>query len=93
MIPTKSKIFPNDLHDKSVQFEIESTEGRIQGLGVFKAERNANGFDYIDLLHQHSNQCSVIYPLSQELVDAIQIHPDPKASDFCLITKSVLGKG
>lgn len=75
MIPVKSPIHPDELHDKYVYFDIPTDQGQQEGVGRFVAQRNANGWDYIEIRWERNLGETIAvttWPLGQEAVNGIR---------------------
>jgi len=87
IILTKSKLTFEELNNKSVEFKIPS-----HGIGTFKVRKNDEGLLAIDIdTDIRGNGWNVRgftrYNLTQDTVDAIQIHPNQSIARFLLTYK------
>lgn len=79
----------DDLRDKSVRFELTTTDKKVSGVGVIRISQRPSGEQHIEIVvttaPSHWERTDHIFTLRQHHAERIQRHPDRCVAEFQLL--------
>jgi hypothetical protein len=75
----------DDLHGKTVEFDIVYKEGRVIGLGKFFMRGSPHWMQTEIEVEKPKETASNFYKIPPDLENLIEPHPNPKVADFRLV--------